>query len=352
MTTHGWHRPLLRAGARLGGDLYPLVRAADPERRVSDRNVHLCAALGVLSEECLRALAPLPLPAEAAAVARAGALLSLLTKVDDQVIDALDFHGGPHTPRGVVRARTRAWLAPTLRSLTAAAPTEDSARCRLAAQVGVELAALAASPARLARLHAVITRGWQIQVESVALLSAHPSTHTPARVAWITRQISGAWLLMITMVGALPASVPRPLTPAEERAFFGWGAWIQRADALADLGKDTADGLISSVPGRLIWERRPEAHRAALAAGDTDRLYALAAETDADLACLPPPGELVRLHRALARLGAVPDLLAWIRGFLAWRYLQHPACRRERAGGPAGAASWQAYVEGATCLAP
>ena len=171
----------------------------------------------------------------------------------------------------------------------------------------------------------------------------------------MTRQISGAWLLMIALVGALPASAPRPLTPAEERAFFAWGAWIQRADALADLGKDTADGLVNSLPGRHIWAARPEAYRALLAAPPSPdrerRLYALAAETGADRACLPPsPRALQALAAPLDRLGAVPDLLAWIHGFLCWRYFQHPAC--QTAPPPGNDQSWRAYVEGVACLAP
>lgn len=346
---------MTQTGAHLGAELAPLVRAADPGGRVLTRNLHLCAALGGLSLACHDALSARP-AAHRAAVGRAGALLSLLTKVDDQVIDDLSFHGGVQTPRAVVRARTRAFLRPTLASLRAARPTEGAARCVLAAQLGESLRALSADPARLDRLLRVIARGWQIQVEAVALLSAHPATTSDAAVDWITRQISGAWLLMIAMVGALPETVSAPLSPSEERAFYGWGGWIQRADALADLGKDAADGLINSVPGRHMWRAAPKQAAAAWESGDAAALYALAVSTGADAACLPPPGALPALSASLARLGEVPGLLGWIQGFLTWRYLAAPGCERD-AQDPlwqpyrAGAAGWRRYVE-ASCSVP
>lgn len=349
-----WDRILTQTGAQLGAELSPLVLAADPHRRVLSRNLHLCAALGALSQACHDALSTDP--AHRDAVGRAGALLSLLTKVDDQVIDGQSFHGGWRTPRAVVRARTRAHLRPTLASLRAGRPATDAPRCVLAAQLGEALQALSADPARLERLHRVIARGWQIQVEAVALLSAHPATTPDAPVDWITRQISGAWLLMIAMIGALPETVPEPLRPGEERAFYGWGDWIQRADALADLGKDTADGLINSVPVRRMWQRAPAAVSAAWGSGDTAALYGLAVSTGADAACLPPPGRLPALSGAMCRLGPVPGLLGWIQGFLTWRYLAAPACQRPAsapgwAGYAEGAAGWRRYLE-AACSAP
>ncbi|MFT4979292.1 MAG: hypothetical protein ACI8S6_005202 [Myxococcota bacterium] len=355
MKAPGWHQILLDTGAHFGRALASLVVAADPQGQVLGRNLHLCAALGALSQSCYDALSTDPVAREA--VGRAGALLSLLTKVDDQVIDSLDFHGGWRTPRVLVRARTRAFLQPTLDSIRLAAPASRSPRCALAAELGSALSALSADPARLERLLAVIARGWQIQIEAVALLSAHPATTTDAQLSWVTRQISGAWLLMIAMVGALPASVPVPLSPEEEQAFYGWGGWIQRADALADISKDAADGLINSVPARHIWRQAPEAYEAALRSPGTEQLYALLAETGADAACLPPPGALAALSSPLSRLGAVPGLLAWIQGFLTWRYLAAPQCRQAVVGTAwtpyiTHTAGWRAYAEGAACSAP
>jgi len=355
MHATGWAQILTETGAHFGDQLSGMVHAADPESRVLPRNLHLCAALGALSQATHDALAAAPTHREA--VGRAGAMLSLLTKVDDQVIDDRAFHGGWRTPRAVVRARTHAFLAPTLASLRTAQPAAATPRCRLAAALGAELRGLSASPARLERLLAVIARGWQIQVEAVAVLSAHPATTPDARVDWVTRQISGAWLLMIAMVGALPPTVAAPLRPDEEQAFYGWGGWIQRADALADLGKDTRDGLINSVPGRRVWREQPEAYEAALKAGAPDALYHLLVETNTDVACIPRPATLAALSARLERLGGVADLLTWTHGFLTWRYLAAPACQRDVTGRPwqpyiAGVHGWRAYAEGAACSAP
>jgi len=310
----------------------------------------LCAALGALSQTSYRALTIQPDPATLAAVGRAGALLSVLTKVDDQVIDAPDFHGGMHSPRAVVRQRTRHFLGVTVSAIQQGnAPADAPARAQMAAALGRQLRELSASNDRLERLLAVITRGWQIQVEAVALLSAHPQTTSDAQIDWITRQISGAWLLMIAMVGALPQQVDRPLSPKEERCFFEWGGWIQRADSLADLGKDTADGLINSLPGRKLWRCRPEDYLCAVERGDIDWLYVALVEEAVDLECLPPEGALHQLEQRLQRLGEVPALLRWIHGLLSWRYLQASACRRVMPLDAEQARSWSAAVGGARC---
>ncbi len=353
---HPWHQQLLQTGHQLSAQLDPLVSAADPLARVSRRSRHLCAALGALSASCLEALSAAPIhPALRAQVAEAGALLSLLTKIDDQVIDSLEFHGGWRTERGVLRARTRAWLQPTLRSIVAAAPAADAPRCHLAAELGGRLRALAADPQRLDHLLAIIARGWQIQVEAVARLSAHPATVSGAQVREVTGWISGAWLLMITAIGALPAAVPQPLTASEEAAFYAWGGWIQRADALADLPKDAADGLISSLPGWMLWSEDPASYLEAVT-HQPDQLYAMLARSGVDRACLPPPGALAALEARLARLGSVPSLLRWIHRFLSWRYRTDPRCQsaalrgQEHASTPPS--SFAIYLQGASCLAP
>jgi hypothetical protein len=95
---------------------------------------------------------------------------------------------------------------------------------------------------------------------------------------------------------------------------------VQRADALADLAKDAADGLVSSLPGHMLFEREPAAYLAACERGDAPALYALVRRHGVDAACLPLRGELGELRQELSALGEVPALLGWVHGFLAWRY--------------------------------
>ena len=113
--------------------------------------------------------------------------------------------------------------------------------------------------------------------------------------------------------------------PPKNRAFFEWGQYIQQADALADLDKDTQEGLVCSVPGHLAYHRDPETFLAAALRRDSGALYA---RSETDLTCLPGVDQRRRLLAPLAELGQVGPLLEWIHGLLLWRYLQHPACRR------------------------
>ena len=118
----------------------------------------------------------------------------------------------------------------------------------------------------------------------------------------------------------------------EQDAFLEWGAWIQRADALADLDKDANDGLISSLPSLMMFQRDPgrwsEAHSQP-GQGATSS-YAMIANMDIDVDLMPPDSaHLDQLSEKLSTLGGVPSLLRWIHGFLTWRYLQHPDSRRD-----------------------
>ncbi len=326
-----WPGRLLRTGREQLHRLAGAVDAADPRSTVSPRSRLLCAGLAELARVTHAAVGGDP---GRALAMRAASLLSLLTKLDDQVIDGPAFHGGHRTDRGTLRRRTRTYLAPTLASIRTAAPATDESRCALAAELGQTLRAPGVLPDRRAHLLEVIARGWEIQVDAVAILTAHPATADPDEVARVTREISGAWLLMIALCGSLPEDAGRGLTPAEERAFFDLGGPIQRADALADLDKDAAEGLIATVPGLHCWRAGGAAHLDAVSRRDIPALFRAVAACDADRACLPRAGELEQALAALGPLGELPALLAWIHGFLLARYMDHPLCARERAEAP------------------
>jgi hypothetical protein len=324
-------RDLLAAGDRHLAALGLAIDAADPEGWVAPRSRLLCAGLGFLAEAAYGALGGSRLAGE---VGRAAAMLSLLTKIDDQVIDARAFHGGSEGDRGALRARTRSFLAPTLASIRDARPANGEPRCALAAALGAALVALGGDPARRERLLATIAAGWEIQVEAVAVLTSHPALVTRAAVAEVTRSISGAWLLMIAMVGTLPGDAARPFSPAEEAAFFDWGWAIQRADALADIAKDLGDGHLSSLPGVLLWERAGDAYLDAARREDDAALYALVRAHDVEASCLPGEAEMASLDRTLADLGEVPAVLSWIHAYLVQRYHAHPLAGGARAAPP------------------
>jgi len=360
-----WPARLLAAGSAALDVLGPRLAAADPENRVAPRSRLLCAALGLLGREAYEALGERARRERrdgrdrrerAAEVMIAAAALSLLTKVDDEVIDRLAFHGGWTTHRRVVRARTEAFLAPTFASLRSGLAATNDPRCALAADVGLRLHALAGSRERLGQVLEVIAEGWRTQVDAVATLSSHPGEVSLAEVTGVTRRISGAWLLMIALVGSLPAEA-RPFTPSEQEAFYSWGLHIQRADALADLQKDVEDGLITSFVGRVLWEREPSRYVPACERRDAALLFGMAARHRVDALCLQGGAEPAELGQRLAALGGVHDLLAWIHGFLIHRYLAHPLCQRDGRD-PAFRAHWERrsafapYLEGARAGAP
>ena len=318
-----WSGRLVATGRRVLERVAPTLEPADPEGSIRLRSRILCCGLAELALATRRALGSTRSEEQ---VGDAAALLSLLTKLDDEVIDDLAFHGGRFTDRSDVRRRTKAWLAPTLESIRTGRSVDGSARCELAATLGRSLRALAADSEQLERQHAIIARGWQIQVDAVATLSADPARVSVEQVDRVTGDISGAWLMMIAQVGALGA--PRMFSPREEAAFFAWGLHIQRADALCDLDKDLADGLITTSPGWRTWAREPEAFLAAIDAGRHDQVFALLAKHDSDLEAVPGPLVLDACHRELVDLGGVPHLLGWIHRFLVARYVGHPLFAR------------------------
>jgi hypothetical protein len=322
-------RALISTAAHHLRPLAGMVAAADPRATVSPRSRMLCAGLACLARACYAALGG---QRHAEAVGDASAMLSLLTKIDDQVIDAIEFHGGPLVRRRdpiALDRQTRAYLAPTLASLRDATPTNAEPRCLLAAALGQRLRALAGSRARLDQVIDTIAFGWEVQVRAVRLLSSDPTRVDPAAIEAVTAEISGAWLLMVTMIGGLPEDASRPVNAREIAAFYQWGLHIQTADALADLHKDTADGLVASRPGLLLTRVEPTLWRRAFTDAELGPLYAGISAAGIDLATLPDAAALDGLSDALAELGAVPIWLRWIHGFLAWRWLMHPLCPRE-----------------------
>ena len=153
------------------------------------------------------------------------------------------------------------------------------------------------------------------------ILTSSPALVREAEIVQITAQISGAWLLMITMIGSLPADAARALSAEEQRAFYDWGRHIQRMDALADLEKDLADGHRCSEPmWRLTQRARP--------ARDARAVYAQLAAHDVDIALMPSASALDQLEQQLGALGEVGPLLRWIWSFLQGRYLAHRWCAR------------------------
>lgn len=322
---------VIASGERWLAALEPAISAADPHALVSAQSRLLCAGLGVLAAAAYRALGG---GARGDDVGRAGAMLSLLTKIDDQIIDAPSFHGSGD--RRSLPERTRAYLAPTLASIRAGHPEGAHPRCALAAELGRLLRALAADEERLDRVLATIAEGWEVQVEAVRVLTSAPEAVTRAEVAAVTRAISGVWLLMIARLGELPGDARRAFTAAEEADFLTFGWAIQRADALADLAKDLADGHLSTWPGLLLWERDPEAYLRLAAHGDAAALHALLVAHGVDRACLPDAAEEAALGAALPDLPEVRALLAFVHAYLSRRYLAHPLCARpDAAAGPA-----------------
>ncbi|EDM73647.1 hypothetical protein PPSIR1_15545 [Plesiocystis pacifica SIR-1] len=352
-------RLLLNTAAQQLEAVRPPIDRADPQRTVSTRSRMLCAGLACLAQACYRGLGGHDADTERA-LGQAAALLSLLTKIDDQVIDSLAFHGGPLPTAGLspralrargeaLDAKTRAYLAPTLASLrhaqVRASDPRDQARCALAARLGQSLRALSRdTPERLDRLLDTIALGWEVQVRAVRLLTLDPARAELPAIEAVTADISGAWLLMITMVGTLPADAARPLAFAEERAFYRWGRAIQTADALADLDKDTADGLVASLPGVHLAALEPALWRRAFANPDAleDRraLYGGLAEAGLDRALTPDREARGAMARELEQLGRVPEWLEWIHAFLSWRWIAKGRALglRDPGGQPFGAA--------------
>jgi hypothetical protein len=330
-------------GNRWLQSLEPEISRADPECLISPRSRILCAGLGTLSSSAALALGASPETAEEAGLA--GAALSLLTKLDDEVIDSFAFHGGPRTARCEVSERTRSFLAPTLDALLRGAngsplgapKAEALHRSRYAHFVGSRLARLASSRARLDHVLASIELGWDVQVRAACVLTAAPRSVDSTEVLTATRSISGAWLGMITLVGELARGSVRAITENEVAAIWEWGSFIQRADSLCDLEKDQKDGLVSTFVAheayrieRLAGARTRDSARLDPTSPELHSLYALVAREGIDLTCIPTEKDRRTLAHALSSLGHVEPLLSWIFGMLFQRYIDHPLSVRER----------------------
>lgn len=321
-----WHRDLFLTGSRYLEELQLLISQGDPKSLVSSKPKFLCCALAQLS---LLSYESLGGSTKKGAVGRAGAMLAILTKIDDQVIDGLPFHGGQRDSFERIRQKTRDYLAPTLESIKTGRAANGEGRCVLAARLGAELQLLAGeNPSRLELLLEWIEAGWDIQAEAVATLTRHSSERTMAQVEKVTRDISGAWLLMISAIGSLPSDAARVFTEDEVEAFYDLGWHIQRADSLADMAKDIGDGLISSYPDKWLYSLDREAYERCVREANEREVYSLCASLDIDQRCMPEPGEFERGGEALGGLGGLGDLLSWIHGFLTWRYLVHPLSLR------------------------
>jgi hypothetical protein len=270
----------------------------DPGGSISPSSRQLCAGLGVLSQAAVGG---------GADVGMAGAMLSLLTKLDDQVIDARAFHEG--LTREAAREKTRRYLAPTLASIRSGAPADDEERCVFAARLGRKLRSLG----DCSQLIDTIARGWEVQATAVSTLTRHASEVTLEEVEAVTRDISGVWLLMIAEIGTIGA---RRFTEGERAAFLLWGDAIQKADALNDLPKDIADGHWSTYPLRLLYERAPEAYEAARGGADVDALL----ERHGIAAACFDASIVERAAAAHVALGELPLLLRWIHEHLTARW--------------------------------
>ena len=320
-----WGERLLGRGALLLERIGPTFDEADPAGTVRPASRLLCAGLAELAGctwSARRACEPPPEVLEAAA------LLALLTKLDDQVIDSRAFHGGAASDPEALRRRTDAFLAPTLESIRAGVPRLNEPRCHLAGRLGASLRVICPDPVRRARLLDVIAHGWTIQSSAVVLFTRWPEALRESDLDRVTADISGAWLLMIALVGALPERFGVWPGADEQAAFYEWGLHIQRADALSDLEVDQGEALIATSVGWRACRADPVRYRAVCDGVDPDGLHGLLLDSDVDLSCLPEPDALDRLDARLAGLGELPGLLRWIHGFLLGRYLAGPLCRR------------------------
>ncbi|MCB9640659.1 MAG: hypothetical protein H6727_17320 [Myxococcales bacterium] len=306
--------------------ILPLLEQADPQHSISPQSRLLCASLSLLAQSCYQSLGG---KLHSEQVGHAAALLSLLTKLDDQVIDGIDFHGKLNTAFEPTLQKVRDYLAPTLQSIQEARPANDEPRCFFAASLGQTLQQISAHPDRLYSLLALIEYGWEIQAQGVAWFASLPAPNQEDRILAITAEISGYWLLMITLIGTLPMDAERALEAHEEAAFLSWGQWIQSADAIADFEKDLLDGMGNSIAGHRLWLAQPSLFLDAYEKNDIPRLYKMLAQTQTDLSVLPHPSDLSSLQQDLQQIPQVAGLLAWIQRFLIQRYLQHPLCQHD-----------------------
>ena len=301
---------VIERGANCLSRLEQEIDEADPDGSVPPRSRVLCAGLAELATTVLDAVGPV---SEEAAVADLAASLSLLTKIDDEVIDSLAFHGGTATPRRALHDKTKNFLDETLRSLEMAAPIGPAPRCLLAARVGRRMRALAAASESHDAVLTLVREGWQTQVDAVVTLTADPRDVDAREVDRVTRRISGDWLALIAACGTLPSGTS--LGRDEVEAIRDAGGFIQRADALADLEKDQREGLVSTWAACAIARLSPSA--------SLPGLYRGAADLDLERQAWPSVAALAFIRHRLARFPRLVLALEWIRSMLLARYRAH-----------------------------
>jgi hypothetical protein len=302
-----WFQRIQQSGQQQLEPVIALVEAADPKQTVSMANRLLCAGLSELAVVSARALGG----EETKRSAEAAALLALVTKIDDQVIDAPEFH----RDRRNLQQQTRAFLAPTLLAIQYPEQAALDPRSCLAARLGFLL-----KKAPLERrdfLLELIASGWEVQVRAVSVLTEHPRNNAPEEVEAVTTAISEAWLKMIACCGVLTPGT-RLFTAEELAGFKDWGAVIQRADALTDLEKDRRDGHWSALPSFLWFQA--DAQGWEQEKNNFSSYYQAVARYQIDQQLKKPPP-------AALQLGELGSLLSWIQQFLLGRYHTHPLYR-------------------------
>ncbi len=303
--------------ARLGRE----IDEADPDGLVLPRSRLLCAGLARLATETAEALGAGSARTDVADLA---ASISLLTKIDDEVIDSLAFHGGSSSdPRETAR-KTAAFLAPTLASMRAGRPVTAEPRCRLAATIGRRITVLSADDRRANALFELLSQGWDTQVDAVVTLTRDPATSDAKSVDRVTRRISGDWLAIVAACGTLPASAARSLTLDEVEAVRDLGRYVQRTDSLCDLEKDQREGLTST------WAACEAHRRSGARLGTIEASYEAVARFGIDADAIPSPAVVAAVAERLSGLGHVASILEWIRKMLLARYLAHPLTHRAR----------------------
>jgi hypothetical protein len=331
-----WTNEVLDEGRTAMSRLGAAVDEADPAGLVLPRSRLLCAGLARLAVEVARSLGAGERAREVADVA---ASISILTKLDDEVIDARAFHGGAATDRLTLARKTAAFLAPTLASMREGSPATTEPRCVLAATIGARIRGLAGSPSRGEALLDLLARGWTTQVEAVVTLTNDPAAVDLRTIDRVTRRISGDWLAIVAACGALPREARRWLAADEIEAIRDLGLYIQRSDSLCDLEKDQAEGLTSTWAAcRAARVGRPVPPRS------LEALFEVLHRAGIDAAAIPSRAETEALATRLRELGGVHGLLEWIRKMLLARYLAHPLARagtreivRTKAGAPCSA---------------
>src|SRR5215471_9524404 len=102
-TRNGFSAIVLARGVSCLEDIGPEIDAADPHGVVPRRSLVLCAGLSEIGVEVASSLGAREVEQEVALLA---ASISLLTKIDDERIDSLAFHGGGSSSRSALRDKT------------------------------------------------------------------------------------------------------------------------------------------------------------------------------------------------------------------------------------------------------